>query len=186
MCHFTECSGKDISEWLMFDLKLNIQKEPSHVKIREFQGESSASTPNIQILSTFEGLVQMQPQPQTFSYLPTWISAHNTFSLQCLLLYILDVSYLCTSLSTLLEFPILQNLLFFLSPPVLNAILIQTLKHFVNKRIKEGRNEQRKNGGILFHLWKECRRQTVGIQSLGVPQKVPQNLRTRLVLLIGE
>lgn len=27
-CHFIGCSGKAISEWMMFDLKRNIKKEP--------------------------------------------------------------------------------------------------------------------------------------------------------------
>ena len=37
---------------------------------------------------------------------------------------------------------------------MLSAMLIQTLKYFLNKRIQEWMSEQRKNGGILFHLWK--------------------------------
>lgn len=41
------------------------------MKIRGFEAESSESTPESQILSALESLVQMQPEPQTFSYLPT-------------------------------------------------------------------------------------------------------------------
>ena len=66
---------------------------------------------------------------------------------------------------------------------MLSAMLIQTLKYFLNKRIQEWMSEQRKNGGILFHLWKGSGRQIVGIQSLGRPQKLPQNLYMKLVLM---
>lgn len=93
---------------------------------RDFEGESSASSPDIQILSPLESLVQMQPQPQTSSYLPTWIPAHNTLSsLQDSPLHTLDIGYLCTCLPTLLKFPILKDLLFFLSPAMLSLIIIQ-------------------------------------------------------------
>ena len=66
---------------------------------------------------------------------------------------------------------------------MLSAMLIQTLKYFLNKRIQEWMSGQRKNGGILFHLWKGSGRQIVGIQSLGRPQKLPQNLYMKLVLM---